>query len=73
VLVVACVAFFVLAGPVLGFLVVAPLSLLVLLRVLGSGWGVSVLWALGGSLVVHVVFYKLLRVPLPWGWLPPLY
>jgi hypothetical protein len=23
--------------------------------------------------VIHVMFYKLLRVPLPWGVLPPLY
>ena len=30
-------------------------------------------WALVGTLVVHLVFYKLLRVPLPWGVLPPWY
>ena len=33
----------------------------------------SLLWAVVGTLVVHVVFYKLLRVPLPWGVLRPLY
>ena len=34
------------------------------LRVAGSTrW----LWAIGGTLLVHVAFYKLLRVPLPWG------
>jgi putative tricarboxylic transport membrane protein len=30
-------------------------------------------WAIGGTLVVHLVFYKLLRVPLPWGVLRPFY
>jgi hypothetical protein len=30
-------------------------------------------WALGGTLLVHVAFYKLLRVPLPWGPLTPFY
>jgi putative tricarboxylic transport membrane protein len=25
--------------------------------------------ALAATLVIHTVFYKLLRVPLPWGWL----
>jgi len=26
-----------------------------------------------GTLVVHLAFYKLLRVPLPWGVLKPFY
>jgi len=36
-------------------------------------WLPALLWALGGTVVVHLAFYKLLRVPLPWGWIPPLY
>ena len=66
------VAFVTLATPV-GFLLVAPPCLVVLLLALGRRWGESLLWALGATLVVHLVFYKMLRVPLPWGLLPPLY
>jgi putative tricarboxylic transport membrane protein len=66
------VAFVTLATPV-GFLLVAPPCLVVLLLALGRRWGESLLWALGATVVVHLVFYKLLRVPLPWGVLPPLY
>ncbi len=57
----------------LGFLLVAPLCLLAVLRVLRVGWGPALGCALAGSLLVHLVFYKLLRVPLPWGILAPLY
>ena len=57
----------------LGFLIVAPLVLLAAFRALGVAWRASVPWALAGTLVVHVAFYKLLRVPLPWGVIPPFY
>ena len=36
-------------------------------------WRTAALWAIGGTLVVHLAFYKLLRVPLPWGLLTPFY
>jgi putative tricarboxylic transport membrane protein len=35
--------------------------------------GPALLWSLGGTVLVHVAFYKLLRVPLPWGVLTPFY
>jgi putative tricarboxylic transport membrane protein len=57
----------------LGFLIVAPLVLMTAFRALGISWRASVPWALAGTLVVHVAFYKLLRVPLPWGVLRPFY
>jgi len=57
----------------LGFLLVAPVMLVILLRTLEVGWRPSVAWAIGGTLVVHFAFYKLLRVPLPWGLLRPFY
>lgn len=57
----------------LGFLIVAPIGLLAVFTALGVKLRPSLLWALGGTLVVHVAFYKLLRVPLPWGVLRPLY
>jgi len=57
----------------LGFLLVAPVMLLVTFRSFGVGWRAALIWGLAGALVVHVAFYKLLRVPLPWGVLRPLY
>jgi putative tricarboxylic transport membrane protein len=57
----------------LGFLLVAPLCLMAVFRVLRVGWLPALGWALGGTLLVHLAFYKLLRVPLPWGVLKPLY
>jgi len=33
----------------------------------------ALLVALGTSFVIHIAFYKGLRVPLPWGLLPVLY
>ena len=57
----------------LGFLLVAPWMVLACLRAFGGAWGRSLVWALGGTLLVHLAFYKLLRVPLPWGVLRPLY
>jgi len=71
--IVAAVVFYILAADQVGFLIVAPLALLAVFRALRVGWWPALLWALGGSAVVHVAFYKLLRVPLPWGWLRPWY
>ena len=57
----------------LGFQLVAPLCLLAVFRVLHVRWLPALLWALAGTGLVHVAFYKLLRVPLPWGVLRPWY
>ena len=57
----------------IGFLLVAPVLLLAQFRALQVRWLPSLAWAIGGTLVVHIGFYKLLRVPLPWGWLRPFY
>jgi len=57
----------------LGFLVVAPALLIAVCRAFGVGWRAALAWALSGGLLVHLAFYKLLRVPLPWGVLRPLY
>lgn len=56
-----------------GFLLIAPLCLLAVFRVLQVRWLPALGWALAGTLLVHVAFYKLLRVPLPWGALRPWY
>ena len=56
-----------------GFLFVAPLCLLAVFLALRVGWQRAALWAVGGTVLVHFSFYKLLRVPLPWGMLTPFY
>lgn len=71
--VVGSVLFYILAADRLGFLIVAPVGLVALLRAFGVGWRGALWWAVGGTVVVHVAFYKLLRVPLPWGVLRPFY
>lgn len=57
----------------LGFLLVAPLGLFAIFLALRVRWTHAIWWAVGGTIVVHVAFYKLLRVPLPWGVLRPFY
>jgi putative tricarboxylic transport membrane protein len=57
----------------LGFLIVVPVCLVVVFRALRVNWRPSLAWAIGGTLLVHVAFYKLLRVPLPWGVFRPFY
>jgi putative tricarboxylic transport membrane protein len=70
VIVAGVVAYAVLAD-VLGFLIVAPVLLLVWFRMLGVRWGTAVIAAILTTLAIWYVFYKLLRVPLPWGVLTP--
>lgn len=64
---------YILASDAVGFLLLAPLCLLATFLAQRVRWGPAVLWSLGGTLLVHVAFYKLLRVPLPWGVLTPFY
>jgi len=57
----------------LGFLLVAPVGLFAILLALRVRWTHALWWAIAGTVVVHLAFYKLLRVPLPWGVLRPFY
>lgn len=66
------VVFYIAASDALGFLITASLVMLSLFRSLHVAWGRALFWAVVATLVVHFVFYKLLRVPLPWGVLTPL-
>jgi len=54
-----------------GFLIVAPALLLAWFRVLGVRWPVALVGAAVTTLLMWYAFYKLLRVPLPWGVLTP--
>jgi putative tricarboxylic transport membrane protein len=59
--------FYVLAADWLGFHFTGLLLLLLWCRVLGAGWRSSATVALIATLSIHFAFYKLLRIPLPWG------
>ena len=60
------VAYILLAGA-LGFHITAILILAVWMRALGASWRVTALVAVVATVVIHFAFYKVLRVPLPWG------
>jgi putative tricarboxylic transport membrane protein len=71
--IVGVIVFYIVAAERLGFLIVAPLCLLAVFKALRVRTGLAIACAVVGTLVVHVAFYKLLRVPLPWGVLRPFY
>jgi putative tricarboxylic transport membrane protein len=71
--VIASIVIYIVAADRLGFLLVAPVCLVLVFRALGVGWRAALPWALCGTLLVHLAFYKLLRVPLPWGVFRPFY
>ena len=61
------VAAYVFLADAVGFLIVAPLLLILWLKVLGVRTGMAVIVAVVATLLIWYAFYKLLRVPLPWG------
>jgi len=64
------VAYILLAEKV-GFLIVGTLLLVALFLAYGVRRNVAIVTAIVVTLVMHFAFYKLLRVPLPWGVLTP--
>lgn len=50
-----------------GFVIVASLGLFAMLVAFGVQRGMAVVVAVVGTIVIWYAFYKLLRVPLPWG------
>ena len=65
------IVFYIVAGQWLGFLPTAVIILVAMFLVLRVSPGRAVLLAAIATLVIHFAFYKLLRVPLPWGVLTP--
>jgi putative tricarboxylic transport membrane protein len=51
----------------LGFHLVGSVLLVVWMRALGASWRVALPGAVVFTLIIHLAFYKALRVPLPWG------
>lgn len=65
--VVGGVAAYVLFANAIGFLIIAPVLLWVWFTVLGVRRVTAIVVAIGSTFVIWYSFYKLLRVPLPWG------
>jgi putative tricarboxylic transport membrane protein len=55
------------AADTLGFHITGVALLAFWMRILGSSWRVAALVAVVATLAIHLSFYKLLRIPLPWG------
>jgi putative tricarboxylic transport membrane protein len=36
-------------------------------RLLGASWRLALPVAIAATVVIHLAFYKLLKIPLPWG------
>jgi putative tricarboxylic transport membrane protein len=64
--------FYILAVNTVGFILCSLVVLVALQLALGVRVPVALAVALLATLVIHTCFYKLLRVPLPWGWLQPI-
>jgi len=63
--------FYVLAADALGFYLTALLIVVIWMRVLGAAWRIALPAAAIATVVIHLSFYKLLRIPLPWCVLEP--
>ena len=71
--VLGAIVLYVVAAERVGFLLLVPPLLFGLLLAFDVRPRAALAWAIGGTLIVHLAFYKLLRVPLPWGVLRPFY
>jgi putative tricarboxylic transport membrane protein len=58
---------YVLAADKVGFHLMGVALLCVWIRVLGGAWRVALPVAIVATGAIHLAFYKLLRIPLPWG------
>ncbi len=65
--------FYILAAEKLGFIVCAVLILLAMFFKLGVKAKLAIPIAIVTAFVIHLIFYKGLRVSLPWGVMPILY
>ncbi len=67
----ALLIFYVLVVDRLGFLLTAAILLVAAARAMGASWRLTIGLAAIAPFFVHLVFYRLLRVPLPDGLLAP--
>jgi putative tricarboxylic transport membrane protein len=66
----AALVFYALSVETLGFFVTAATMVLVGALAFGARLGLALAMAVGAPVMIHLVFYKLLRVPLPSGLVP---
>jgi putative tricarboxylic transport membrane protein len=66
-------ALYVVASERLGFLCTGLVMLLALMRALQVRFGLALAVSIVSTFAIHFAFYKGLRVPLPWGFVPVLY
>ena len=67
--VVAGLVFYILAADTLGFHLTGFVLLTLWMRILGASWRAAAVAGALATVAIHLSFYKLLRIPLPWGWL----
>lgn len=72
-LTVGVLIFYIVAADKLGFIVCAVLILIALFLKLGVRARLALPIAFVTAFMIHLIFYKMLRVTLPWGVLPVLY
>jgi putative tricarboxylic transport membrane protein len=65
--VIAGLLFYILAADTLGFHVTGIVLLTSWMRILGASWRMATLAAVVATVAIHLSFYKMLRIPLPWG------
>ena len=65
--VLAGLVFYIVAADRLGFYITGTLLLTFWMRVLGTSWRWAMVIAVVATVAIHLAFYKLLRIPLPWG------
>jgi len=65
--VIGALLFYLAAAQTLGFVITGILLMTGLLRAFGVRWTVTLGTAVIATLMIHAIFYKMLKVPLPWG------
>jgi putative tricarboxylic transport membrane protein len=65
--VVGGLGFYILAADGLGFHITGIALLALWTRVLGATWRTAAVVAVLATVAIHLAFYKVLRIPLPWG------
>jgi len=71
VLTAGAIIFYLVAANFLGFIITGAIILAALMWAYGVSFKLLVPVSIIGALVIHLSFYKLLSVPLPWGLLQP--
>jgi len=65
--VIAGLLFYIVAADTLGFYITGAALLAFWMRILGASWRMAAIAAVVATVAIHLSFYKMLRIPLPWG------